>query len=248
MYHQVGVFAPMKSHRANYCDHRRFAAQMALLARLNWTVLNLDQALACLRGDVPTPRRALVLTFDDAYENFADYALPVLQRHGFPATVYAISGWLGRRADWFAKDPGRPIPRLMSGARLRELRAADITIGSHSANHVKLGETDPRTRRAELRDSKAALEDLLGEPVRHLGYPFGSFDLDTVRAAAETGYASATTCLRGAACPTDHPLALPRKAISFGDDLIGFWWKLAIKNAPKPALTAWRQRLAVEPR
>jgi peptidoglycan/xylan/chitin deacetylase (PgdA/CDA1 family) len=248
MYHQVGQFAPMKAHRANYCDHRRFAAQMAMLRRLGWTVLDLDQALDCLYGRSPTPPRAVVLTFDDAYDNFFDYALPVLQRHQLPATVYAISGWLGRSAAWFAKDPGRPIPHLMNGARLRALHAAGITIGSHTAQHVKLGEASAKTRRAELALSKAALEDLLGEPVRHVSYPFGSFDLDTVRAAAEAGYVSATTCLRGAATMADHPLALPRKAISFGDDLIGFWWKLAVKNAPKPALIEWRRRLAREPR
>ena len=75
MYHQVGEFAPMRAHRANYCDHRRFARQMAFLHHAGFQVLGLDRALACLRGERPTPARAVVLTFDDAYENFADYAL-----------------------------------------------------------------------------------------------------------------------------------------------------------------------------
>ena len=248
MYHQVGRFPPMGTHRANYCDQGRFTRQMGLIARLGYRVLDLDTALACLSGRIPTPARALVLTFDDAYDNFADSALPVLQRHGFPATVYAISGWLGRRAEWFAKDPGRDIPALMSAERLREIQAAGMTIGSHTVNHVKLGESGRSVQELELRDSKAALEDVLGATVRHLCYPFGSFDLDSVRAAAAAGYASATTCLRGAATSADHPLALPRKAISYGDNLIGFWWKLAVKHAPKPALTEWRERLADEPR
>lgn len=244
MYHQVGEFAPMKAHRANYCDHRRFAAQMRFLKRFGYRVLELDQALACLRGDRPCPPKAVVLSFDDAYVNFVDYALPALQRHRFPAIVYAISGWIGRRAEWFAKDAGRPVPDLMSAAQLREIRAAGMTIGSHTVNHPKLADVEPECQRVELADSKAALEDLLGEEVRHLCYPYGSFDLEAVRAAAGCGYASATTCLRGAAEPADHPLALPRKAISFGDDLIGYFWKLNVKNAPKPRLIEWRQRLA----
>ena len=225
----------------------RFARQMALLRHLGYRVLDLDQVLVCLRGEAPTPERAVSLTFDDAYANFAEYALPVLQRNGFPATVYAISGWLGRPMAWSAAEPGRPIPVLMSGARLREMRAAGVTIGSHSVRHVKLAEVLAEAQWRELADSKAALEDLLGEPVRHLCYPFGSFDLGAVRAAAKAGYVSATTCLRGAATPADHPLALPRKAISYGDNLIGYWWKLAMKDAPKPALVEWRQRLAAEP-
>lgn len=243
MYHQVGKFPPMRAHRANYCDHRRFAAQMGLIARLGWPVLDLDTALACLRGERPLPRHALALTFDDGYEGFLEYALPVLQRYGFPATIYAISNWLGRRAEWFAKDPGRPIPRLLSGSQLRDLREAGIAIGSHTANHAKLAELDPHAQRRELSQSKAALEEILGAPVDHLGYPFGSFNLDTLRAAAESGYRSATTCLRGRAEPADHALALPRKAISFGDNLIGLAWKVLAKNRPKPALVEWRARL-----
>jgi peptidoglycan/xylan/chitin deacetylase (PgdA/CDA1 family) len=247
MYHQVGRFRPMRSHRANYCDAGRFARQMRLIARLGYRVIDLDTALDCLAGRQPTPRRAAVLTFDDAYDNFADSALPVLRRHGFPATVYAISGWLGRRAEWFAKDPGREQPGLMSAERLRQIHAAGIAVGSHTVNHVKLADTPPEQQSRELADSKAALEDVLGDEVRHLCYPYGSFDLPAVLAARQAGYASATTCLRGAATSSDHPLALPRKAISYGDNLIGFWWKLRVKNAPKPALSEWRRRLAEDP-
>ncbi|WP_246172994.1 polysaccharide deacetylase family protein [Thermochromatium tepidum] len=248
MYHQVGVFAPMRTHRANYCDHRRFAAQMALLAHLGYRVLSLDEGLAGLRGERPLPVRAVILTFDDAYDNFAEYAWPVLERHGFPATVYAISAWLGQRADWFAKDPGRPIPTLMTAARLRALHATGlIAIGSHSVDHLRLATLDPEAQRRQLVDSRSALEDILGAPVRHLCYPFGSFDRTTVQLAEEAGYVSATTCLRGAAGPEDHPLVLPRKAISFGDNLLGYWWKLAIKHAPKPELVEWRRRLAKAP-
>jgi peptidoglycan/xylan/chitin deacetylase (PgdA/CDA1 family) len=221
---------------------------MAFLKRLRYRVLDLDHALACLRGERPTPPRALVLTFDDAYAGFVDHALPVLQHHGFSATVYAITGWLGRKAEWFAKDPGRPIPDLMSAAQLREMRSLGLTIGSHTVNHPMLAELSPEQQRSELADSKAALEDLLGEEIRHLCYPSGSFDLSTVRIAAATGFLTATTCLRGNAEPVDHPLALPRKAISFGDDLVGFFWKLSVKKKPKPRLVEWRRLLVDESR
>jgi len=238
----------MKAHRANYCDHRRFAAQMAFLKGFGFQVLDLSLVLACLCGDMPTPSRAVALTFDDAYANFYEYALPVLRRHGYPATVYAVSGWVGRRAEWLAKDPGRAIPGLMSAAQLREIRTLGVTVGSHTVSHIRLAEVDRERQRRELADSKTALEDLLGEQVGHLCYPYGSFDLDTVRAAAESGYLSAATCLRGPAGRDDHPLVLPRKAISFGDDLMGYFWKLVVKNTPKPQLVEWRRRLAAPPR
>jgi peptidoglycan/xylan/chitin deacetylase (PgdA/CDA1 family) len=246
MYHQVGKFPSMEANRANYCDHRRFARQMGLLHVLGIPVLDLGQALAGLAGERPLPPRSVVLTFDDGYDNFADFALPVLARFGFTATVYAISGWLGQPIQWYRPHPGRPRPRLMDGPRLREIQTAGMTIGSHTVSHARLAEIGPEDKRRELIDSKAALEDWLGTQVRHLCYPFGHFDLDTVHAARAAGYVSATTCLRGAATAADHPLVLPRKAISFGDNLLGFAWKLGVKDAPKPELRVWRQRLSQE--
>jgi peptidoglycan/xylan/chitin deacetylase (PgdA/CDA1 family) len=244
MYHQVGDFPPMRAHRANYCHYRRFAAQMGFLKRFGYRVLRMEEALGCLGGQRPWPGRAVVLTFDDGYEGFFRYALPELQRHGFPAMVYLISGYLGRAAEWFAKDPGRPVPRLMGPAEARRLRDEGMEVGSHTVTHPKLAEVDPARQHRELADSKAALEDLLGVEVAHLCYPFGSFNRSTVESAADAGYRSAVTCLRGSAEPQDHPLVLPRKAISFGDNLLGFGWKLGMKNRPIPALRAWRERRA----
>ncbi|MFE8035019.1 polysaccharide deacetylase family protein [Thiohalocapsa marina] len=244
MYHQVGYFAPMRSHRANYCDAGRFRRQMAFLAKGGFSVLSLDQALAGLRGELRLKPRSVVLTFDDGYRNFREHALPVLQAYGFPAVVYAISGWLGRRMAWARHEPGRLEPELLSAAQLRELQSAGVCVGSHGLSHAKLGELDADAQLRELEGSRKALQDLLGSDVRHLCYPFGSFNRATVSLAGEVGYASATTCLRGAATPADHPLVLPRKAISFGDSLAGFAWKVVVKNAPKSELVRWRAVMA----
>ncbi|MBS0552216.1 MAG: polysaccharide deacetylase family protein, partial [Proteobacteria bacterium] len=89
MYHQVGPFerleGAMAAHRSTYCRVDRFAAQMAFLKRCGYTVLSMDQVLACVRGQAPIPQRAVALTFDDGYENFAEHAWPILRKHGFPA-------------------------------------------------------------------------------------------------------------------------------------------------------------------
>lgn len=244
MYHQVGDFPPMRAHRANYCDHRRFASQMAYLKGFGYSVLTIDQVLACMRGERPIPPRAVSLTFDDGYESFLTYALPVLERCGFQATVYAVAGLIGQRARWLGEGWKQPLPKLMNADQLKEIRASGMTIGSHTMRHPRLAESSSEQQRRELADSRAALEDLLGAEVRHLCYPYGSFNLEAVHNAAASGYASATTCLRGPVEPCDHPLVLPRKAISFGDNLIGYFWKLAIKNRPKPQLLEWRRRMA----
>jgi peptidoglycan/xylan/chitin deacetylase (PgdA/CDA1 family) len=234
MYHQVGEFAPMAAHRSTYCDHRRFAAQMAWLYRLRYTVLRLDEALAGLRGERPLPPRAVVLTFDDGYENFYEYALPVLARFGFPAIVYALADRLGQPSAWFAAD-GRATPPLMSGARLRELRRLGIDIGSHGLTHQRLAQIDRDTAGIEIAHSKDRLQQLLGEPVDHFCYPYGSYDDAVVDMTGSAGYRSAVTCDRASAFAGVDALRLPRKAISFGDSLAGYAWKLHMKTRPPAA-------------
>lgn len=232
MYHQVGDFPPMKAHRSTYCDARRFAGQMAYLHRFGYRALRMDEVLECLRGDRPVPPRAVALTFDDGYENFYEHAFPALQRYGFPATVYLIAGLIGRDAQWFAAD-GRATPPLMTADRVRQLRRAGIDFGSHGLSHVKLAEVDRARMRDEIARSKVELESLLDEEVRHFCYPYGSHDPEVVESARTAGYRSAVTCVRAAAVPGMDPLALPRKAISYGDNLLGYFWKLRMKNRPK---------------
>lgn len=235
MYHQVGDFPAMESHRATYCDHRRFSTQMAYLNMFGYNVLSMNEVLECVKGKKPIPPRAVALTFDDAYENFYEYALPILQKHGFPATVYAIAGMLGQSADWLIAD-GHAAPPLMTGARLRELLSAKIEIGSHSFNHIRLAEQSPDIALNEALKSKTVLEDILGTSVDHFCYPYGSHNLQTVEAVAEAGYLTAITCERAPATIGDDPLTLPRKAVAWGDSLVGVWWKMHMKNVPKRPL------------
>lgn len=235
MYHQVGDFPAMDTHRATYCDHRRFAVQMGYLKAFGYNVLSMNDVLQCVRGDKPIPPRAVAITFDDAYENFYEYALPILQRHGFPATVYAIAGMLGGSADWLIAD-GHDAPPLMGAARLRELLSHGIEVGSHSFNHIRLGEQPAELAFNEALKSKSALEDALGRPVDHFCYPYGSHNLQTVEAVAEAGYKTAVTCERAPATIGDDPLTLPRKAVAWGDSLVGVWWKMHMKNVPKRPL------------
>ena len=232
MYHQIGDFSSVKRHQSTYVHYRRFAQQMQYLARFGYTVLRMDEAVDCLKGARPTPPKAVVLTFDDGYENFYEYAWPVLQQHQFPSMVYLISSLMGQPASWFASD-GRATPPLMSASRVRALRSQGVDFGSHGVSHVKLAEQTTERIQTEVSDSRASLADCLGEEIRHFCYPYGSHDMRAVLAVAEAGYTTAVTCERAPATSQDDLLTLPRKAISYGDNLLGFFWKLHVKNSPK---------------
>jgi peptidoglycan/xylan/chitin deacetylase (PgdA/CDA1 family) len=232
MYHQVGEFPAPKSHRAGFCHIRRFQGQMAYLKLFGYRVISLPQAIDGLFHGATLPERAVVLTFDDGYENFKEYAFPVLQKHDFPATVFLVSGCLGRKARWLEND-GRYGPPLMAAATLRELVCHRVTFGSHSITHPRLSRLDPVRMRAEILMSKRQLQEVLGEDVEFFCYPYGDYNERVRDTVEEAGYSAALTCIRGAANSAVNPFEIPRKAISYGDNLLGYFWKLHMKHQRK---------------
>jgi peptidoglycan/xylan/chitin deacetylase (PgdA/CDA1 family) len=79
-----------------------FERHVAYLARTR-DVLSLDDLLAIRRGRRPWPRHAVLVTFDDAYADFAEHAWPALRRHGVPVTLFVPTAYPDHpeRAFWW---------------------------------------------------------------------------------------------------------------------------------------------------
>ena len=77
-----------------------FAEQLAVL-RDRGTVRRLDELLAdSVTTRVRTARAQFAVTFDDGYVDNLDAALPMLEAHDAPATVFIAPGLLGRSSYW----------------------------------------------------------------------------------------------------------------------------------------------------
>jgi peptidoglycan/xylan/chitin deacetylase (PgdA/CDA1 family) len=171
---------------------------------------------ASARDAVAGRGRLLHVTFDDAYRTLVGNALPVLERLGVHATVFACSG--------YARD-GRPLdvpelsqqlaahPREMatlSWDGLRELAERGVEIGSHTVSHPHLPQLSDESLRTELEDSRRELEDELRRPCPYLAYPYGHDDPRVHRAAARAGYEAAFSLVANAGADRRDPFALPR--------------------------------------
>src|SRR5919107_2362759 len=79
-----------------------FRRQIRSLARTG-RVVSLDDVLRARDGDGRLPRHAILLTFDDAYADFAQHAWPVLRAHGLPVTLFVPTGFPDRpdRSFWW---------------------------------------------------------------------------------------------------------------------------------------------------
>ena len=79
-------------------DVRRFDRHMAVLKRC-FHVLPLRRAIERLREGT-LPARAASITFDDGYADNAEWALPILQRHGLCASFFIASDYLNGGQMW----------------------------------------------------------------------------------------------------------------------------------------------------
>jgi peptidoglycan/xylan/chitin deacetylase (PgdA/CDA1 family) len=102
--------------------------------------------------------------------------------------------------------------RSLSWEEIAEIRKAGITIGSHTRTHAILPNEDTGKVGAELRGAREALEERLGEPVRHFAYPCGQFNAATIEAVEQAGYEFAYTICEHRA-NRSPALTIPRKLL-----------------------------------
>ncbi len=120
-----------------------FAAQMDVLAK-QYRVVPLSQLLAEAQDGSSRPG-TVALTFDDGYVDVLENGVPVLEHHGFHATVFVTSGMVDSTYEfwWHALErillTGEPLPpflkMVMSG---RQVERAASTPEERVALHAEL--------------------------------------------------------------------------------------------------------------
>ena len=193
-----------------------FAEQMAQLRELGYTVVGLEDVLACYRTNEPLPPRSVLITFDDGYRDTLENALPVLRKHTYPAVMFVPIGYLdgGRRLPHEQRLTARGLvnPTLDWG-ELAELEAEGIRIESHGISHRPLADLEIDDAACEITLSKLRLEERLGRPVQAFAYAKGAeahYELVHVSLLRQAGYEVAFTSVSGANTASTDPMRLRR--------------------------------------
>lgn len=200
------------------------AQQLRVLALLRFKVRPYSEVARLLREGRLPPPRTVVLTFDDGYADNADIAAPLLERHGYPATIFLVSARLGGAADWTA-EPGISGRPLLTAEQVAALRSRGIAAGAHTRTHADLTAAGVAVEE-EVAPSRTELESALGVPVATFAYPYGRIDDRAVAAVREAGFESACTTDPRVAQTTDDPFRVPRIEIKREDTLLQFVRKL----------------------
>ena len=201
-----------------------FAAQMSYLARNGYYVLPMARIEEFLAGRAPLPKKSIIITIDDGYRSTFDIAYPILKQHGFPATVFLYSDFVG------AGD-------ALTWAQMKEMTASGLVdVQPHSKTHANLtlrlsDESDARYRervRREVDTPIALIKDRLSLPSATFAYPYGDVNEIVVDLLARQGAQMGVTVTPGGNGFFAYPYMLRRNMVFGNEDLDAFKAKLNV--------------------
>ena len=184
-----------------------FEEQMRYLKREGFHVITLRQFLEFTALRRQLPRKTVVLTFDDGWKSFKDFAHPILKELGFPATLFVYTDFIGARI-------------ALSWQDLKELAQEGFDVQAHSKSHEDMRkkpteseEEYARRMQAELVQPLAILQQRVGQAPKILAYPYGSHDEEVVKRVREAGYIAALDVRRQGNPSFTPPLTIHRAQV-----------------------------------
>ncbi len=221
-----------------------FLRQMDWLRNHGYRFVGIDDVLASRAGKKPLPEKAVLVTFDDAYQSVYVHAWPVLKMFRIPAVVSVVGSWLDQKELVDVDGKQQPRKVMISWEALREMRQSGLVeVGSHSwdlhrgilANpqgnlqpaatnrrwipEQKRHEDESSYRRrieADLSRSVAEIRKHTGKAPRVITWPYGRYNATTAAIAERLGFQVGLTLLDGANGP-DTPLLALRRLIVDGE-------------------------------
>ena len=218
MYHSISSRAS-PGFRPSTLSPETFEEHLSYLDQCHYITITVTQFVqAMVRGEDGLPPRPVVLTFDDGYADFFTSALPALQRHGFTATLYIATAFVGGTSRWL-QQMGEGMRTMLTWDQLAEISASGIECGAHSHEHRTLNMLPPSVARDEIVRSKELLEEHLGQQVSSFAYPFGYYSARVRQIVREAGFDSACAIKGVLSSLHDDPYTLARLAIKPDTDV-----------------------------
>lgn len=200
----------------------QFEAQMAYLKEEGYTPVTIDEMMDACETGAPLPKKPVVITFDDGYDDNYIYAYPILKKYGFKATVFLIY------------DFTDTYPGYLTWQQIAEMKESGlIRFESHTMTHANLSKlTSADELRHEITDSQRLLSEKVGNEMRYIAYPGGAVNPQIEEITRSSGYRGGFTVHYGLSTPAKGPYQMDRIPI-FGANMHTMSrFKLRLKYAP----------------
>ena len=192
-------------------SQKDFINQIEYLRSHGFAFVSPADILAASRGERPLPEKAVLVTFDDAYESFYRFVYPALRLYGIPAVLSVVTSWIDE-----PETSAYKTKRFMSWEQIREVADSGlVTVASHSSRLHRMLQVNPVGNiepapaaflyfpekgryeteaefRARVREDLAASIDTLtvklGRRPAVLTWPYGSYNALGLEEAKKLGF------------------------------------------------------------
>lgn len=194
LYHHVGPVRN-ESCKGLTVTPEAFARQMGALAAIGYTAVTPAEWARATRENTELSARSFILTFDDCYADLTEYALPILSKHSFNATVFVPTALIGGTIKCSPSDPSAEMA-IMSRSEIADWSRRGLSFGAHSRTHVDLTTLGQGDLESEVRGSCGDLAEITGKQPDSFAYPYGRVDT-RVRAYVQNVFETAFTIEEG---------------------------------------------------
>lgn len=194
-----------------------FRKQIDALTGDGYEAISLPTFRAWHAGELDLPERSVLITFDDGFTDFPEYACPILKEAGFAATVFLITGRMGQSESWGPVGTNG-TRHLMSWEQAGGLISEGFDVGGHSVAHRDLTRLSTEELRQEIRQCREDIEDRLGYPPLGFAAPYGKAgQRERDEISRHFGLAMGTRLDR--VCRNSDPFDLPRIEMHYFRDI-----------------------------
>lgn len=158
-YHRIGE----DQYPETNIRREQFAAHVQELASGDYNVMALSDIIRAFRDKDKLPERTIALTFDGGHKSVLQNAIPLLEEHELPYTLFVPTNHIDRNsADY------------MSWADLKKL-GKRATIGLHPASYIRLYDKPETEITRQVNNARIRFRDELGKEPEFFAYPFGEY-------------------------------------------------------------------------
>lgn len=186
-----------------------FVEQMEYLRTHGYNPVSLDDILKAAEGKKPLPPKPVLLTFDDAYQSYYEFVVPVLEKFGYPSVVAVVGRFIDNPPKDFPEPPmtwdqikevaSKKLVEVISHTYdlHKEIQynpqgnvASAVNIRAYDGNK-KTYETEEEYRsriETDFNSQKELFRNKLGFTPRAIVWPYGRYNSISIEIAQKAGY------------------------------------------------------------
>lgn len=181
IYHHVAEDTP----RVSSVTPAEFREHLSYLRDNNFQVIGLDVLIDQLKNGKPIADNAVVITFDDSYENNFTTAHPILQEFGYPYTIFISPGAIDDR-----------VGPVLSWQQVKQMAADGVLVANHAMWHEHMarpeqGESEAawlKRMQQSILQAEQRIKEETGQSHQWLAYPYGEFSDALETLVSELGF------------------------------------------------------------